>query len=550
MKKRSSSLVIALLFFSLAAVMTGCGGGGDGGEEETARAYTVGGTVTGLSGTLVLQNNGGDDLTITSDGPFVFSTPLADGSAYSVTILTSPVLQNCTVTNGSGTISGADVTDVSVNCVDKTWTHPSSLSDNISPDGQNAYTPQVAMDDNGNAVIVWRQFDGSNNRQIFKSEYRSGTWTHPSSLSDNISPDGQDASIPQVAMDDNGNAIIVWSQSDGSNYQIFKSEYRSGTWTHPSSLTDNISPDGQDASTPQVAMDDNGNAVIVWYQSDGSNYQIFKSEYRSGSWTHPASLSDNISPDGQNASLPQVAMDDNGNAIIVWSQYDGSNYQIFKSEYRSGTWTHPASLSDNISPDGQNASLPQVAMDDNGNAIIVWYQSDGSNSQIFKSEYRSGAWTHPASLSDNISPDGQDAYAQQVAMDDNGNAIIVWRQSDGSNSQIFKSEYRSGTWTHPASLSDNISPDGQYASLPRVAMDDNGNAVVVWYQSDGSNSQIFKSEYRAGSWAHPASLTDNISPDGQNASVPQVAMDDNGNAVIVWSQSDGSNLQIFKSEYR
>ena len=255
MKKRSSSLVIALLFFSLAAVMTGCGGGGDGGGEETARAYTVGGTVTGLSGTLVLQNNGGDDLTITSDGPFVFSTPLADGSAYSVTILTSPVLQNCTVTNGSGTISGADVTDVSVNCVDKTWTHPSSLSDNISPDGQNADYPQVAMDDNGNAIIVWRQFDGSN-FQIFKSEYRSGSWTHPASLSDNISPDGQDASIPQVAMDDNGNAVIVWSQSDGSNYQIFKSEYRSGTWTHPSSLTDNISPDGQDASSPRVAMDD------------------------------------------------------------------------------------------------------------------------------------------------------------------------------------------------------------------------------------------------------------------------------------------------------
>jgi len=549
MKKRSSSLVIALLFFSLAAVMTGCGGGGDGGEEETARAYTVGGTVTGLSGTLVLQNNGGDDLTITSDGPFVFSTPLADGSAYSVTILTSPVLQNCTVTNGSGTISGADVTGVSVSCVDKTWTHPASLSDNISPDGQHAYAPQVAMDDNGNAVIVWRQSDGSN-YQIFKSEYRSGTWTHPASLCDNISPDGQNARYPQVAMDANGNAVIVWSQYDGSNYQIFKSEYRSGTWTHPASLTDNISPDGQNADYPQVAMDDNGNAVIVWRQFDGSNYQIFKSEYRSGTWTHPASLSDNISPDGQHASNPQVAMDDNGNAVIVWTQFDGNNYQIFKSEYRSGTWTHPASLSDNISPDGQHASSPQVAMDDNGNAIIVWSQYDGNGiDQIFKSEYRSGTWTHPASLSDNISPDGQHAYYPQVAMDDNGNAVIVWRQSDGSNTQIFKSEYRSGTWTHPISLSDNISPDGQDASNPQVATDDNGNAVIVWTQYDGSNWQVFKSEYRSGTWTHPASLADNISPDG-SASDPQVAMDDNGNAVIVWRQSDGSYDQIFKSEYR
>jgi hypothetical protein len=55
------------------------------------------------------------------------------------------------------------------------------------------------------------------------------SWIHPADLADNISPDGQDAYIvcsPQVAMDDNGDAIITWEQSDGSNWQIFKSEYR------------------------------------------------------------------------------------------------------------------------------------------------------------------------------------------------------------------------------------------------------------------------------------------------------------------------------------
>jgi hypothetical protein len=190
------------------------------------------------------------------------------------------------------------------------------------------------MDNNGNAVITWSQFDGGN-RQIFKSEYRNGAWTHPSGLSDNISPDGQGASNPVVAMDDNGSAIITWVQNDGSNMQIFKSEYRNGAWTHPSSLSDNISPDGQDAARPWVGMDDNGSAIITWVQNDGSNMQIFVSEYRNGAWTHPSGLSDNISPDDQNADWPRVAMDNNGNAIIVWNQNDNNNYeQIFISEYR------------------------------------------------------------------------------------------------------------------------------------------------------------------------------------------------------------------------
>ena len=53
------------------------------------------------------------------------------------------------------------------------------------------------------------------------------------------------------------------------------------------------------------------------------------------SWHNPASLADNISPDGQDASPPQVATDNSGNIIVVWNQRDGASYtQIFKSEYR------------------------------------------------------------------------------------------------------------------------------------------------------------------------------------------------------------------------
>ncbi len=81
-------------------------------------------------------------------------------------------------------------------------------------------------------------------------------------------------------------------------------------------------------------------------------------------------------------------MDDNGNALIVWAQYVGSGIrQVFKSEYHNGSWTHPADLSDKMRPEGAHAVQPQVAMGNNGNAIIVWYQSDGSNYQIFMSNY-------------------------------------------------------------------------------------------------------------------------------------------------------------------
>jgi hypothetical protein len=87
-----------------------------GGEVTTV--FTVGGSISGLNGSVTLQNNGGDDLDVNANGSFAFVTALADSDGYSVTVLTQPAGQTCSVTNGAGTVSGAAVTDVAVDCVD------------------------------------------------------------------------------------------------------------------------------------------------------------------------------------------------------------------------------------------------------------------------------------------------------------------------------------------------------------------------------------------------------------------------------------------------
>ncbi len=79
--------------------------------------FTVSGSLTGLAGgsSVVLQLNGTDDQTLSADGGFSFA-PLAEGAAYDVTVASQPDGQTCTVTSGSGTSSGGDVTDVAVAC--------------------------------------------------------------------------------------------------------------------------------------------------------------------------------------------------------------------------------------------------------------------------------------------------------------------------------------------------------------------------------------------------------------------------------------------------
>lgn len=80
-------------------------------------AFTVGVVVSGLtSGTLVLQNNGGDDLTIDQDDTFTFETPVVSGGSYAVTVLTQPAGLTCTLSNAEGTVATTPVTDIGVIC--------------------------------------------------------------------------------------------------------------------------------------------------------------------------------------------------------------------------------------------------------------------------------------------------------------------------------------------------------------------------------------------------------------------------------------------------
>ena len=78
--------------------------------------FTVGGTLTGLTGSIVLVDNGVDPLTRTSDGPFVFGTPIMDGGTYSVTIATQPANAACSIAKASGTVSGAAIVDIAITC--------------------------------------------------------------------------------------------------------------------------------------------------------------------------------------------------------------------------------------------------------------------------------------------------------------------------------------------------------------------------------------------------------------------------------------------------
>lgn len=140
----------------VSVILSACGGGG-GDTTPAATSYTVGGTVTGLgAGTQVTLLNNNSNSTAVSNGAFTFAATLSANGAYSVSVATQPTGQTCTVSNGSGSVATANISNVTVTCA--TTSSVASSSGAVGAFTSNGVTfalaPAAAGGATGSASLV------------------------------------------------------------------------------------------------------------------------------------------------------------------------------------------------------------------------------------------------------------------------------------------------------------------------------------------------------------------------------------------------------------
>ncbi len=223
-----------------AAVTDWVGGNMDGtmpgaASVTSATMYTIGGSVSGLSGTVILQDNNSDAMSMSASGAFTFATPLTTGTDYSVTVTDSPSGQACTVADGSGTVAAANVTSVAVTCAASSTTPSgaSSASDNFQePTGSlsSNWTPTtdggLTIDDgtavgqlSGNSGDYWTAdtFTSDQYSQVtLSSTQLTGTeWIGPTVRAQG-SNSGQSAYVGIYFWNNGSPELMLFLRDDGS----------------------------------------------------------------------------------------------------------------------------------------------------------------------------------------------------------------------------------------------------------------------------------------------------------------------------------------------
>ncbi len=400
---------------------------------------------------------------------------------------------------------------------------PTEAAD-FSPAGEVVDGSDVAVAPDGTATVVWSARQGGGEFQVFARRIAAdGT----RGATQQLSASGQDALAPQVAVAPDGTATVAWVRSDGANFLVQARRVDPGGT--PEESTKSLSTTGQDAAEPQVAVAPDGTSTVVWKRFDGSHYLVQERRIAPDG-TREAS-SHTLSEAKRDAVEPQVGVAADGTATVVWSRFDGSSSIVQERQVEPDG--EPAAAAQSLSAAGGNAIEPEVAVDGDGTATVVWDRFDGSN-WIVQAQRLSAAGL-PEGGAANLSAGGGDAAEPELALAEDGTATVVWDRSDGT-SFVVQARRLNPEGGLAGSTAD-LSAAGRDAAEPAVAIAPSGTATVLWSRFDGTAFVVQRRDLSAGG---ALSGTESLSTAGRSASHPALAWGDDGTLAMAWNRFNGS----------
>ncbi|MEZ0371343.1 MAG: hypothetical protein ACAI44_19770 [Candidatus Sericytochromatia bacterium] len=290
-------------------------------------------------------------------------------------------------------------------------------------------------------------------------------------------------------------------------------------------------------SRPVVASDADGDFVIVWQSQDqdGSGDGIYAQRYASTG--QPAGSEFQVHTYTTNGQFdPHAAMDATGNFVVVWGIAGiEDDTGIYVRRFASGG----NALGDQFLVNTYTESLQhhaRVAIDRDGDFVVTWMSDGRDGDQTGIAARRFGSDGNPLGseflVNLSISSNQVDP---SVATDDQGNFVITWASPQNGIFRVLARQYdNTGT-----PVSGEIAVDSQtgFEQLrPRVAMDSDGDFVIVWFDSEQDGSQRGVYARRFTSEGGPVGGTFQVNSYTNDSQVePEVAIDDDGDFVIAWS---------------
>ncbi len=388
-------------------------------------------------------------------------------------------------------------------------------------------------------------------------------WSNATVISDDFTGWNSDSSwYPSIAVDNNGNVHVVWQDYTngewGSDTEIMYANYTTTGWSNATVISDDYTGwnDG-DSYGPEIAIDNNGNLHVVWYDTTdgewGLDREIMYANYTTAGWSNATVISDDYTGwnDGDSEE-PSITTDKNGNIHVVW--YDatngewGTDDEIMYTNCSSGIWSNATCISDIYGWNNGGSWNPYLAVDNNSNIHVVWQDDTdgewGTDWEIMYVNYNGTNWSNATAISDIYGWNVAGSYYPSIAIDNSGDIHVVFYDLTdgewGSDVEIMYVNNTGSNWSNATVISDDYTGWNDGSSYyPNIDIDNNGNLHVVWSEFTdgewGTDTEIMYVNYIDGSWSNATVISDDITGwNNDTSSYPKIFADKNGDIHVVW----------------
>ena len=294
---------------------------------------------------------------------------------------------------------------------------------------------------------------------------------------------------------------------------------------------------GTPGGSPQVAFDGAGNATALW---QGGGHLLASRNTAAAGWSVPVQVDA-----AGGAGTAKLAVNSQGTAIAAWLQLNAatSKFELWSARREGNTWRAPVRINTGATNDALDVAL---AINSSGDVTAIWYDKAANGKidvkarryQVFISDWDATVATLQL---DTAGVPGQ-VYGLSVAMDDTSAAVAAYTRDAGQSIVIDTRRYNPATGWDSGSLAATLTCFFRLCSQPKVLMNNNGHALMVWAVNDmpgtptASRRAIFANRYSGGSWDTAVGLTSGVFNTAGEVFAPDLAMDNAGNAVAVWNE--------------
>jgi len=404
--------------------------------------------------------------------------------------------------------------------------------------------PQVAVDNNGNAVVVYEH-----GGEIWSNYYSFATsaWGTPTAID---SRSGSAAQQANIAVDKNGGWLAVWAQDPNASLKgIYYSTSTNGTtWSAISPLTNTTS------WGPVLSMNAEGAAIVAWSESVSNLWQAASATRQTtGSAWSAATV---LRPGDDNGDRdPVVTMSGTGEGFVLWTQDDTAGYISVWMRQHSTTGWQPAALFESY--ETQSAYGMALAANKVGTVIGSYLQVTSATMQLWTRRYTPGAgFAAPIRAGEAYNIDY--LGPPSVTLDETGVATIAFAAQamyQGKyNVYANRAAATDTAWpsamaieTDNAAAEDDPNSSIARSPMPIVRNDAAGNVTLIWRKRTGTRFDLYGRRYSGGAWGTPALLE---TRDTQSVFWPALGVSQgaNGTAVAAWYY--GTELDVWANVYR